>query len=219
MRVIVRILIALSALLGSATVAAAPCAGFADLDSASPFCPNVEWIRNRAITLGCSANAYCPSDNVTRLAMAAFLNRLGTALTPIQLQTVATPGATDLEANVVVCQSGDFVVSGFPRHAVLDAVFAATSPADIDYAILPVMMTDNSALWTAVNNGYNASHLLPNRWNSVAAIGSIDLAVGTTVRFGIRAERVVGAGTADLSDSRCQLRVLIFSRDGTTSPF
>lgn len=36
----------------------APCAGFSDVDDASGFCPNVEWIRNRAITLGCrSASA------------------------------------------------------------------------------------------------------------------------------------------------------------------
>ena len=39
--------------------------------------------KNRAITTGCtSTTLYCPTDNVSRLAMAAFMNRLGDALTP-----------------------------------------------------------------------------------------------------------------------------------------
>ena len=62
---------------------AAPCAGFTDVDDASAFCPNVEWLKNRNITLGCGVASYCPGDAVTRLAMAAFLNRMGVALTPV----------------------------------------------------------------------------------------------------------------------------------------
>ena len=34
---------------------ALPCAGFTDVDDTSPFCPNVEWLSNRGITLGCAA--------------------------------------------------------------------------------------------------------------------------------------------------------------------
>ena len=56
---------------------AAPCAGFIDVDDASTFCANVTWIKNRGITLGCTANQYCPDAPVTRLQMAAFMNRLG----------------------------------------------------------------------------------------------------------------------------------------------
>ena len=57
--------------------AAAPCTGFVDVDAASPFCAHVTWIKNRGITLGCTPNQYCPDDAVTRLQMAAFMNRLG----------------------------------------------------------------------------------------------------------------------------------------------
>ncbi len=32
------------------------CSGFMDLGSDSAFCPNVEWLRNRAVTLGCTAS-------------------------------------------------------------------------------------------------------------------------------------------------------------------
>jgi hypothetical protein len=53
------------------------CAGFTDVPSSSPFCPDVTWITNYGITKGCAPSEYCPNDNVTRLQMAAFLHRLG----------------------------------------------------------------------------------------------------------------------------------------------
>ena len=56
---------------------AAPCAGFTDVDDASAFCTSVAWMKNRAITLGCSATEYCPADFVRRDQMAAFMYRLG----------------------------------------------------------------------------------------------------------------------------------------------
>lgn len=38
------------------------------------------------------------------------------------------------------------------------------------------------------------------------------------MRYGVRLSRDGLAGAADLSDSRCKLQALIFSRDGSTSP-
>jgi hypothetical protein len=70
-------------LLSSATQAL-PCAGFTDVDDTSPFCGNVTWLKNRSITLGCtSTTLYCPNDFVSRLQMAAFMNRLGDSLFPL----------------------------------------------------------------------------------------------------------------------------------------
>ena len=55
---------------------------------------------------------------------------------------------------------------------------------------------------------------------SLSDLGFADLAVGQTVRFGVRMVAVVRpAGATDLSDSRCQLRVLVYSRNGGASPF
>ena len=63
---------------------ALPCAGFTDVEDTSPFCGNVTWLKNRSITLGCtSATLYCPNDFVSRLQMAAFMNRLGDSLFPL----------------------------------------------------------------------------------------------------------------------------------------
>lgn len=73
--------------------AAAPCAGFTDVEDTNPFCANVAWIKNRNITLGCSsATQYCPNDVATRLAMAAFLNRLGDVVLPPNVIWVAPTG-------------------------------------------------------------------------------------------------------------------------------
>jgi hypothetical protein len=59
---------------------AAPCAGFTDVDSTSPFCASVEWLKNQGITVGCtSTTLYCPDNPVTRLAMAVFLKRFADA--------------------------------------------------------------------------------------------------------------------------------------------
>lgn len=56
---------------------AAPCAGFTDVDDSSPFCVNVEWMKNRGITLGLTPTLYDPFSPVTRLQMAVFMYRLG----------------------------------------------------------------------------------------------------------------------------------------------
>ena len=67
-----------SLLLGfGSTASAAPCAGFTDVQDSSGFCIHIEWLKNRAITLGCTATQYCPADFVRRDQMAAFLYRLG----------------------------------------------------------------------------------------------------------------------------------------------
>ena len=67
---------------------AAPCAGFTDVDTAGGFCTEVTWIKNRGVTLGCTATQYCPNADVTRLQMALFMYRLGNALFPSN----CTPG-------------------------------------------------------------------------------------------------------------------------------
>jgi hypothetical protein len=200
--------------------AAAPCAGFTDVDSASLFCPNVEWIRNRSITLGCtSATSYCPDASVSRLAMAAFMNRLGTALTPVQLRVDTAPGAIDLDANAVVCQTGDFAVVNFPRRAYVDLSLSATAAADVNLAADLAYSTDAGATWTNLNVIVNRGSVAANQWGGLSDIGYLDLDVGQNVRWGVRMTRGSVAGAADLSDSRCQLRSLVYSRDGLASPF
>lgn len=69
-----------AAALAAPAATAAPCAGFTDVDSASAFCASVAWMRNRGITQGCTPTLYCPNDGVTRLQLAAFLERFATSM-------------------------------------------------------------------------------------------------------------------------------------------
>jgi hypothetical protein len=119
---------------------AAPCAGFTDLDDSSEFCVNVTWMKNRGVTLGCTLTQYCPNADVTRLQMAAFMNRLGN----VTFQQggnafgfAATLGTTDDNA-VEVLANGSRVmryepdaispnlVGGHPENAVFPGVHGAT---------------------------------------------------------------------------------------------
>lgn len=198
--------------------AAAPCAGFTDVDSASSFCASVEWIRNRGVTQGCtSTTVYCPADPVIRLTMAAFMNRLGNALTPVLLRVDASPGAIDLDANAVVCQSTDFLAANYPRQAQVDLTFAAQSPEGLTIAADLVKSTDGGANWQVLTAVGHRGSLPANLWGSVANLATTNLAVGDNVRFGVRVGRA--SGSADLTDSRCNLRVAIGSRTGAASPF
>lgn len=216
---LVRNLMAVLGLAGVATIAVAapPCAGFNDVDGASTFCPNVEWLKNREVTLGCATGLYCPNTSVSRLAMAAFMNRLGTALTPQQLTVDAAPGGVDLDASAVICETANMAISGYPRRAYLDLAFAGQAPANVDLAADLVMTIDNGVSWTQLTTVPNRGSVAANSWGNVANLANVDLDVGQTARFGVRVQRVSGA--VDLADSRCTLRVLVLSRDGQTSPY
>jgi hypothetical protein len=149
--------------------------------------------------------------------MSAFMNRLGVALTPGALRVDTSPGAIDLDASVVVCQTDPYAVTGYPRRAYLDLTFAAQAPADVDVAADLVATTDGGATWTALTTVGNAGWVPAGRWGTLSNLAQRDLAVGETVRFGVRMGRV--SGGADLSDSRCNLRVALPSRNGASSPF
>lgn len=210
-------------LLFARAAGAAPCAGFTDVDTSDPvqagFCPSVEWIKNRNVTTGCGGGLYCPDPPVIRLHMAAFMKRLGEALTPVLLETGQGPGAVDLDANVVVCQTADLAVAGFPRTAYADATLGATAAADLSFAADLVFSMNGGATWTPLHPTANRGSVPANQWGSVSDLGSKTLDVGDNVRFGARLTRGGASGTADLADSRCQIRVLVYSRTGAASPF
>jgi len=204
---------ALASLACSCNAIGAPCSGFTDVDSASPFCANVSWIRNRGVTLGCTNTLYCPDAAVSRLSMAAFLHRLGAALTPIELRQAQAPGAIDLDAATVVCQTGNLAVTGFNRRGVVDVTLSATAPGDLDFDLQPVMMADNNGFWQPLGNGFTRTFVPANRWSSLSHVASVTIDAGFTVRFGMMPTRGLLPGTVDLSDSQCHLRALIFNRE------
>lgn len=196
---------------------AAPCVGFTDLDSTSAFCRNVEWIKNRKVTVGCGSGHYCPIDPVTRQQMAAFMNRLGTALTPLVARTELVSGAVDLDLAPVVCPTPDQPIADYPRRVLVDATFAATAATGVDISVRSVVSTNGGGSWQPIGTVQNLTYVPAAQWGQVTDVAILDLDVPLTVRFGVQVARV-GGGSVDLSDSRCSVRTQIISRDGTTSP-
>ena len=186
--------------------APAICAGFNDVDSADLLCRNVEWLRNRAITLGCTPITFCPNDPVWRLQMAAFMNRLGTALTPVELKVESMSGPPALggtgTAGVVACQTDEFTPSARPAWARPVGVLMGTASALVGIRVETVQSTNGGVSWATVSLGTNDT-LRPARWTSVRALGSVALNANQTSRFGLRVQRM--SGTVDVADSRCLL--------------
>jgi hypothetical protein len=205
----------------SAAAWALPCAGFSDVDSTHSMCGNVEWIRNRAITFGCaSTSVFCPNDFVTRLQMAAFMNRLGTALTPQQLvaEGALTAPQLDLDNTPVACSTTpQFAVASFPRRALVDLSLSAQAGTSLDVTAVPVASFDNGTTWIPLVTSAGRSSVTAGQWGHVSGVAFRDLNVGENVRFGVRLGRAAGSG--DLTGGACQLRVQIVSRDGTSPPF
>jgi hypothetical protein len=50
---------------------------FADVPDANPYHGDISVLATSGVTTGCGGGTFCPTDNVTREQMAAFMNRLG----------------------------------------------------------------------------------------------------------------------------------------------
>jgi subtilisin family serine protease len=82
-----------------------PCSGtspFGDVSTSSFYCPWIQELANRGITVGCGGGNYCPSSPVTRDQMAVFLMRAleGRSYTPVPCE--GAPFA-DVQASNLFC--------------------------------------------------------------------------------------------------------------------
>jgi hypothetical protein len=197
---------------------ALPCAGFTDVDSTSAFCGSVEWVKNRSITTGCtSATAYCPNDAVTRLQMAAFMARLGGAMTQANIR--ATTGLANAPG-VYNCQTQDFAVTGYPRRAIVNAAYSAVFDGAANYRILIYASIDGGATWI-IPSGFAVEPRVgvpgADIWSHVTHTLQYDLAVGFSYRFAVRYDLLVPGPT--MTEGRCTVNVAFNNRISTSSPF
>lgn len=205
----------------AAAAVAAPCAGFADVDDASTFCPSVEWIKNRGVTLGCRTGAYCPFESVTRLQMAAFMQRLGDALTPRVIVKTGTVNGAYLASGQRMCVTEDFDVAEFPRLATPSGI-AVWENANTSLVLgqRVEVSTDQGLTWaptpTAFATYATLSGDVTERQTLMAIEPGIDLIVGQRYRFSILAFHV--SGGAATPAATCSLRVSITSRTSASSP-
>lgn len=220
--------------LAAVPAAAQDCAGFTDVLASNPTCANIEWVKNRSITVGCTAApaplAYCPNDFVTRQSMAAFLNRLGTALTPTILRVRNdTLGAQDVTTQKQFCETAATAINGYPRMARVRGVMNLFTPTGgagnngLDAKAWVVYSTDNGATWLnpPAGDGYAYGALYEGRTPTdditLNPYNVIDLNVGSSYRFAIAVQRT--AGTATTANLYCENLVELVSRNGTSTPF
>jgi hypothetical protein len=207
---------------------AAPCAGFVDVQDTDQFCANIQWIKNRGITLGCNVGGtlYCPLQATDRGQMAAFLNRLGNTLTPTILTQTLPTGPIDLDllppdpaANV--CKTGPYTVADYPRRAIIYAQLSAITTGSVQIFASPSYSTDGGATFTRIaplGIGMRTT-TTGATWGNVTQTSTFDLEVGTTYTFAYLVQRAEeDLGTADVAGGRCNMTISIISRTGATSP-
>jgi hypothetical protein len=195
---------------------AAPCAGFTDVDSASVFCPNVEWLKNRSITLGCnSSTLFCPNDSVIRLSMAAFLNRLGNALEPAFVHRAQSGASSVVNAGGVVCQTSPYAVTGYPRVATASTMFyhLSSSTETVDTQVMYSL--DGGTTWNSFGDFITSAGNVPNAYMSQTPVAApLFLSPGQSAMFGIQT-----SGGATTTDAGCEMTVRLDSHTGAGSPY
>lgn len=205
--------------IGASRAFAAPCVGFDDVQDTDSFCPAVEWLKNRSITLGCTATAYCPNSGVTRASMALFLNRLGSALTADLRHVELVLPAVDPDLANALCATGAIVATPYPRQALVSIAFAGQSAGDLGYAARPLVSTDGGTTWNPVTNPASdvRESVAGAAWTNVATSGVYPIPAAQAVRFAIGVAR--HSGTADFTQARCQLTANVVNANGASSPF
>jgi hypothetical protein len=211
------VLVALSALVAPRE-GRAECAGFTDVDVGgflTGFCPSVTWIKNRAITVGCtSATLYCPNESVARLSMAAFMNRLGNVFSPYVQSVEDAGGALDLSnptgPQSLKCQTTAPVpVTTYRRRTLVDAVVSFDADAPVLFGMSIASSNNGGAFGNinetgiAVDGDANARRSISTSWISVAVPGQPDQ------HYAVRLFRLSGAG--NLTNWTCSLQVTLIN--------
>jgi hypothetical protein len=147
-----RILVALALVACSTFAGAQNCVGFTDVAGTSTFCPEVEWLKNRAITLGCtSTTLYCPNDVVNRGSMALLMQRLGMALSFEALFKDGAPGpimVPDVPPSFRVCITADTAAATYSRTAILQGMFTGIADSNaIAWIGFLFYSTDGGTTW------------------------------------------------------------------------
>jgi hypothetical protein len=195
-----------------APLARAQCAGFTDVPNGGN-CTSITWIKNRQITLGCTpATQFCPSQPVSRLAMAAFMNRLGNVLTPLILDEEETGNSLDITTgSFLVCQTDVVPAVNYPRTIIAQASvsFALAGLQNVSYGVATSI---NGAAFgfdfplVAMNGpGLHNLHYLGTQQ---------PVAAGSTYRFAVRVARS-GSLPAALGAWGCHLQVTIVNAFGS----
>ncbi len=192
------------------------CGGFTDVAPADGHCNSVEWMRNRAITTGCAAGQYCPSQEVTRASMALFQQRLGGALSPQLGYAEGSGGALELDAPARVCETSELAATTYPRDVEVRYALSTQAPGALTVGVTVEASRNGGATWEPVTQTRMRSQTTSAGWRSTSSVAVVPVAAGEAVRFAISLLREAGTGALDAT--RCRVTTIATSREGTSSP-
>jgi len=216
---------------GASAQACSGASPFTDVLASDSFCQNTEWLRNRAVTLGCTATTYCPNDAVTRAAMALFMNRLGRALTPeILYNQVANANPITLPGEPpqppqMNCFTADSTIATYPRQVLVSAALSGLADSnDVAWRAFALMSSDGGATWTLLNGASTVALRAgsgPGAWSTASVNERANLAPNLAYRFviGTRRDDLGAATIGNFVAFRCHIAATIYNRNGTSSPF
>ena len=189
-RGIVTVLLAGALLLPGIVLAAD---SFADVPSTNPFHADIERDYAARITAGCGDGNYCPTANVTRQQMAAFLNRVGSRAGYAVTGWQTVP---DAEADLAVLTIKAGNVTGGTAFAVVNAAITTYATTATGCPC--------QALFIVTRDGGGTSNYAYTQVNEVTGSLSFDSAsltlviavpTGVTQTFRIRGYRLAGTAT------------------------
>jgi len=192
--------------------------GFTDVPDANPFHDDIDWLADSGVTLGCAVGEYCPSDNVTREQMAAFLRRLseGQIVEAASAQTIN--GFEDSELRSKAWFAGGDQAMDVTDTDTVVRVLPIAAPAGTDgiaivnSSLYAVQTTQGDQIWCSISVGstaldFDALEFWESSGNGQGAVGAmsgtrgISLAAGESQTINLVC-RVNGAsGIANIRDS------------------
>ncbi|MFO1311861.1 MAG: Ig domain-containing protein [Burkholderiales bacterium] len=206
-------------------IVTAPCGGFTDVTTGDIFCNSSDWLKNRGVTLGCTATQYCPTQFVTRAQMALFMQRLGDAISPaIYSDNVIGTGALNVDNRPYVCITPAFPAMNYPRVALVSWMFDGYADGALDVRVYSRTSFDN--LGSFVTASLTTNEVAPPRlrvneraWSTVSANVKVSIPAGSSPRFALRMDRTNGALSGNFTDGRCNISVIMTSVNGGALPY
>lgn len=203
---------AITLLILAATIVAAN-HEFSDVPASAFYHDEVSYIAARDITTGCGGTKYCPNNAVTRGQMAVFLQKTSQISSPIFITDTEGAGTVDLDAAETMCVTGSHTPA-YPQVARLDAWVSLEGAGALSFLMRNQVSTDGGTTWTNLDQAARSAGGVSavDQWGHVTNSAILNLTPGTTYTFSIEVARD-GVGTADATDSRCEMIVQIDNRN------
>ncbi len=192
---------------------------FTDVPTSAIYHEAVDWLVNRAITLGCATGLFCPETFVTRAQMALFMQRLGGTLTPRILSTVDFGGILDLDSSPASIRCQTDYSPTMPQTALLHGRVEGLGTATGTFIALPMVSTDGGTTWIYTPPGPTLEIRRAQIDTALRGLNIVlgwqDLTQGVAYKFGLALSRY--SGTGDLTDWSCWLTIQVVNRNPSMS--